>query len=194
MLEKVREIIADSILVKQAILGNEALMSNIVKVSDVCTIALKANKKLLLCGNGGSAADAQHIAAELTGRFLMDREPLNAEALNVNSSYITSVSNDYGFEEVYSRLVKAKGQQGDVLIGISTSGNSQNILLALKEARLKGMITVGLTGLTGGKMNALCDIMINIPSTETPRIQESHITFGHIICELIEANMNKTVI
>ena len=194
MLEKVREILTDSILVKQSILSNEDIMANIVKVSDVCTIALKAKKKVLLCGNGGSAADAQHIAAELTGRFLLDREPLNAEALTVNSSYMTSVSNDYGFEEVYSRLIKAKAEQGDVLIGISTSGNSINIIKALKEARLKGMITVGFTGTSGGKMISLCDILINVPSSHTPRIQEAHITIGHIICELIESNMVPNIV
>lgn len=193
MQDRIREILTESILLKQAILSDETMVTNIGKVSDVCTIALKAKKKILLCGNGGSAADAQHIAAELSGRFLRDREPFNAEALTVNSSYITSVANDYGFDEVFARLIKAKANQGDVFIGLSTSGNSMNILKALEEARKIGMITVGMTGRSGGKMLSLCDLLLNVPSAETPRIQEAHITIGHIFCELIETNMLSSI-
>jgi len=147
---------------------------------------LKKIKKVLFCGNGGSAADAQHIAAELSGRFYFDREPLFAEALHVNTSYLTAVANDYSYDEVFSRLVKAKGRAGDILIGISTSGNSKNVIKAIEVANEKGMITIGMTGKTGGKMKEICKYLINVPSTDTPRIQEAHIMIGHIICEIVE--------
>ncbi|MDP4268014.1 MAG: SIS domain-containing protein, partial [Bacteroidota bacterium] len=142
--------------------------------------------KLLFCGNGGSAADAQHLAAEFSGRFGFDRDPLFAEALHVNSSYMTAVANDYSFDIVYSRLIKAFGKKDDMLFGISTSGNSTNIINAIKEANSIGMITVGFTGKDGGKMNDICKYLIRIPSNITPRIQENHIMIGHIICELVE--------
>jgi len=138
------------------------------------------------CGNGGSAADAQHISAELSGRFYTDRPPLYSEALHVNSSYMTAVANDYSYDVVYSRMVEACGRKGDVLVGITTSGNSKNIIAAMEMAKKQGMITVGMTGKSGGKMNDCCDIMLRVPSTDTPRIQESHILIGHIICQLIE--------
>ena len=183
---RIQEVINDSIKVKQQILANPDLLSTINTVADICTIALKTDKKILFCGNGGSAADAQHLAAEFSGRFYHDRDPLFAEALHVNTSYLTAVANDYSYDEIYSRLVKAKGRQGDVLIGISTSGNSKNILRAFEQAKLQGVITIAMTGESGGKMKNISDYLINIPSTDTPRIQESHIMVGHIICELVE--------
>ena len=144
---------------------------------------------MLFCGNGGSAADAQHIAAELSGRFYFDRAPLFAEALHVNTSYLTAVANDYSYDVVYERMVQSKGAEGDVLVGISTSGNSKNVVLAMKEAQRMGMVTIGFTGEAGGEMRNYSDILINIPSTDTPRIQECHILVGHIICELTEASL-----
>jgi len=144
------------------------------------------DKKILICGNGGSAADAQHIAAELSGRFYFDREPLYAEALHVNSSYLTAVANDYSYDEVYARLVKAKGRKGDILIGLSTSGNSKNVIKAFEIANKIGMVTIGMTGKSGGKMKEFSNYLINVPSNNTARIQESHIMIGHIICEIVE--------
>ena len=186
---RIKQVISESISIKQQILANQDLLDQIERISDTCTVALKSDKKLLFCGNGGSAADAQHLAGEFSGRFYLERPPLFAEALHVNSSFLTAVANDYDFSEVYQRQIIAKGRQGDVLFGISTSGNSPNILLALQQARKQGLVTVGLSGATGGKMTALCDLMIRIPSTDTPRIQEAHILIGHIICELVEKNM-----
>jgi D-sedoheptulose 7-phosphate isomerase len=150
---------------------------------------LNKKGKVLFCGNGGSAADAQHIAAELSGRFYFDRAPLFAEALHVNTSYLTAVANDYSYDVVYERMVQSKGAEGDVLVGISTSGNSKNVVLAMKEAQRMGMVTIGFTGEAGGEMRNYSDILINIPSTDTPRIQECHILVGHIICELTEASL-----
>jgi D-sedoheptulose 7-phosphate isomerase len=183
---KIEKAIEKSIEVKKQLLSDKALLSLIEKVSLQAAEILRNKGRILLCGNGGSAADAQHIAAELTGRFAFDREPLDAEALSVNTSYLTAVSNDYSFDEIYSRLLKAKGRKGDMLIAISTSGNSQNILNAVKTGKEIGMTVVGFTGKTGGKMKAICDYIINVPSEETPRIQESHILIGHIFCQLIE--------
>ncbi len=145
----------------------------------------------MFCGNGGSAADAQHLAAEFSGRFYSDRDPLPSEALHCNTSYLTAVANDYGYEFVYSRIVKGTGAEGDVLIGLSTSGNSVNITNALQTAKEIGMITAGFTGETGGKMKDLCDYLVNVPSKDTPRIQESHIMIGHIICQLVEEELFK---
>jgi D-sedoheptulose 7-phosphate isomerase len=161
----------------------------ILKIVDTCAHTLKKGGKVLFCGNGGSAADAQHLASELAGRFYFDRPPLNAEALHVNTSYLTAVANDYTYDEVFSRLVRAKGRKGDVLMAISTSGNSKNVLNALKVAREMGIVTVGLTGRTGGMMKDLCTHILHVPSDDTPRIQESHIMLGHIICELVESKM-----
>ena len=145
--------------------------------------------KLLVAGNGGSAADAQHLAAEFSGRFYKNRHPLFSEALHVNTSYLTAVANDFSYDEVYARLVQAMGTTEDVLFAISTSGNSPNILRAIEEARLKGMTVVGLTGDKGGKMKEMCDYIFCVPSADTPRIQESHIMIGHIICYLVEDNL-----
>lgn len=185
-MEKIKQIIQASINVKQQILGKDALLLTIEKVVDVITDAFKSGKRVYFCGNGGSAADAQHLAAEFSGRFYTDRKALPAEALHCNTSYLTAVANDYGYDVVFSRMIDGIGQQGDVLIGLSTSGNSANILNAFNAAREKGIITIAFTGETGGKMKAAADHLINVPSGDTPRIQESHITIGHIICQLVE--------
>ena len=182
----IKERIAESILVKQTVLLDEKLLDTIQKVADITTIAFKADKKILLCGNGGSASDAQHIAAELSGRYYLDREPLYAEALHTNTSAVTAIANDYGYDEVFARLVKSKGRQGDILFALSTSGNSPGIINAIKAAKERFMLVVGMTGGNGGKMNGNCDYLIRVPSIDTPRIQECHILIGHIICELVE--------
>jgi D-sedoheptulose 7-phosphate isomerase len=189
--ETIQRSLKESIKIKQEILNNEGLIETILKVSQVIISTYKNDNKVLLCGNGGSAADAQHIAAELSGRFYFDRKPLFAEALHVNTSYLTAVANDYSFDEVFSRLVEAKGRKGDVLIGISTSGNSKNIVKAIEKAKEIGIIIVGITGSSGGKMKEICDYLINVPSSDTPRIQEAHITIGHIICEIVERELFK---
>ena len=187
----IKERITESILVKQAVLLDDKLMETIQQVTDITTIALKADKKILLCGNGGSASDAQHIAAELSGRYYLDREPLFAEALHTNTSAVTAIANDYGYDEVFARLVRSKGRQGDILYALSTSGNSPGILNAIKAAKERFMIVIGMTGGNGGKMNGVCDYLIKIPSIDTPRIQECHILVGHIICELVESAIFK---
>jgi D-sedoheptulose 7-phosphate isomerase len=189
MKAKIKSIIASSIEVKNNILNDEKLISAIETVAEVVTKAFRDGHRVYLCGNGGSAADAQHIAAEFTGRFYSDREPLPAEAFHVNTSFLTAVANDYSFDEIYSRAVKAYGRKGDILIGISTSGNSKNILLAQEEAKKRGMVVVSFTGETGGKMKDTCDYLLNVPSKDTPRIQESHIMIGHIICQLVEEQL-----
>ncbi len=191
MNKRIKNIITEGIVIKQQILSNTLLLDTIEKVTEVCILALKGNKKLLFCGNGGSAADAQHIASELTGRFYKERFPLNAEALHTDTSFMTAVSNDYGYEETFARMVNAKGQIGDVFFAISTSGNSANILRAVEEARKNQLLTVAMTGATGGKLAGMTDFLINVPSTDTPRIQECHIMIGHILCELIEATIFK---
>ena len=186
MQSKIQDILNASISVKQQVLENEVLLHTMESVTNEIVACFKNCGKLLFCGNGGSAADAQHLAAEFSGRFYTDREPLDAEALHVNTSYLTAVANDYSYNEVYARIVKAKGRKGDILIGLSTSGNSTNIIEAFKVAKERGLTIVGFTGETGGKMKDFCDYLINIPSTDTPRIQECHITVGHIICQLVE--------
>lgn len=186
---KAEKIIREDIEIKQKILSDEKLLKVIKEVVHQIIIAFKNNRQVLLCGNGGSAADAQHIAAELSGRFFLERPPLNAEALHCNTSYLTAVSNDYSFEDVYARLVKARGKKGDILIGISTSGKSKNIIKALDIANGLEMITVGMTGKSGGIMKDRCNYLINIPSEITPRIQEAHILIGHIICEIVEETL-----
>jgi D-sedoheptulose 7-phosphate isomerase len=185
MNHKIKQILKASIDTKQ-IVENEILLQTIEKCVEIITTAFKNGNKLLFCGNGGSAADAQHLAAEFSGRFYKDRDALPAEALHCNTSYLTAVANDYSYDVIYSRLIKGIGIKGDVVIGLSTSGNSKNIVAALEEAKIKGMITIGFTGSTGGKMMDCSDYLINVPSNDTPRIQESHITVGHIICELVE--------
>ena len=178
-----------SIAVKQAILKDEDFLQKIELAAQMLVKTFQNGGKTLFCGNGGSAADAQHLAAELSGRFYTDRPPLYAEALHVNASYVTAVANDYGYDAVFARMVQAAGHPGDVLVALSTSGNSPNILKAIEMAKEKGMIVIGLTGLPGGKMAALCDVLLNVPSSDTPRIQESHILIGHIICQYVEEVM-----
>lgn len=185
-MEKIKKIIQASIDTKQQILHNEELLSTIEKVVGVITDAFKNGNRVYFCGNGGSAADAQHLAAEFSGRFYTDRKALPAEALHCNTSYLTAVANDYGYDVVYSRMIEGIGETGDVLIGLSTSGNSANIIKAFESAKEKGIITIAFTGLTGGQMKSVSDHLINIPSADTPRIQESHIMIGHIICQLVE--------
>lgn len=185
-MEQIKNIIQSSIDVKQQVLQNEKLLSTVEKVVDVITSAIKNNGRIYFCGNGGSAADAQHLAAEFSGRFYTDRKALPAEALHCNTSYLTAVGNDYGFDVIYARLIEGIANKGDVLVGLSTSGNSGNIVKAFEVAREKGITTVGFTGWSGGAMKSLSDHLINVSSTDTPRIQESHIMIGHIICQLVE--------
>ena len=186
MQEKIIDLINDSIRNFSNISNDEHMISLIEQISDIIISALDNENKLLLCGNGGSAADAQHIAAELSGRFEMDRKALNAQALHVNSSYLTAVANDYGFEDVYSRMIEASAKSGDVLIALSTSGNSKNVINAIKKANQMQMVTIGFSGSDGGIMKDLCKYNLIIPSDNTARIQEAHILVGHIICKLIE--------
>ncbi len=186
---RIKEVIEQSISLKTQLLNDNNLIEEIEKVKTIMVKAFQDNKKVLWCGNGGSAADAQHLAAEFSGRFYYDRPPLKSEALHVNTSYLTAVANDYSYDVIYSRLIKAMGDEGDVLIGISTSGNSKNIILAFEEAKKKGMITVGFTGVGGGLMKEKSDYLFAIPSKDTPRIQECHIMIGHILCELVEAEI-----
>lgn len=186
MRDKIRNIISESVAVKNQVLQNDVLLKTVEKVASLMVKALKNGNRIYFCGNGGSAADAQHLAAEFSGRFYIDRDALPAEALHCNTSYITAVGNDYGYDLVYARLIKGIANKGDFLVGLSTSGNSINIIKAFEVAREKGIYTVGFTGETGGKMKDLSDYLINVPSTNTPRIQESHIMLGHIVCQLVE--------
>ena len=186
---KIKELIQASIDVKQQLLNDEVILQTIARSVALISDAFKQGKRVYFCGNGGSAADAQHLAAEFSGRFYTDRKALPAEALHCNTSYLTAVGNDYSFDMIYSRLIDGIGQEGDVLIGLSTSGNSKNIIKAFETAKEKNIHTIGFTGMTGGELKAVSDLLINIPSTDTPRIQESHILAGHIICQLVEENV-----
>ncbi|MBL7797103.1 MAG: D-sedoheptulose 7-phosphate isomerase [Saprospiraceae bacterium] len=177
------------IALKQAVLNDPVFLKKIEQGAEILSDVFRQGGKVLFCGNGGSAADAQHIAAELSGRFYTDRPPLYAEALHVNSSYVTAVANDYGYDHVFSRMVEAAGRRGDVLVAISTSGNSPGILAAAEKARQIGMTVIGMTGAGGGKLAAHCDLLLNVPATDTPRIQEVHILIGHILCEIVERGM-----
>ena len=181
-----KEKIAASVALKQQVMNSEALLATVQEVANVMNACFANDGKVLWCGNGGSAADAQHLAAEFSGRFYYDRPPLYSEALHVNTSYLTAVANDYAYDEVYARMVRAMGRKGDVLVGLSTSGNSGNVVKAFEAARELGMTTVGMTGESGGKMASLSEYLINIPSTDTPRIQECHMLLGHSWCELVE--------
>lgn len=189
MSQKIKDIISASITVKQQLLEDEKIISTLTDCVTVIADAFTKGNKVLFCGNGGSAADAQHLAAEFSGRFYIDRDALPAEALHCNTSYLTAVGNDYSYDVIYSRIIKGIGNKGDILIGLSTSGNSANIVKAFEMAKQKGMITIGFTGFTGGAMKEISDYLLNVPSTDTPRIQESHILLGHIICELVEARL-----
>jgi D-sedoheptulose 7-phosphate isomerase len=185
----VKSIIQASIDAKQCLLEDDLQQTNIARAAQLCIDGLKNGGKVLLCGNGGSAADAQHIAAELSGRFRYNRPALYAEALHVNTSFLTAVANDFGYEQVYSRMIEAAGREGDVLIALSTSGRSPNILQAIATATSKGMKVVGLTGQDGSQMKQLCQVLIETPSTDTARIQEMHILIGHILCQIIESEI-----
>jgi D-sedoheptulose 7-phosphate isomerase len=185
-MDKIKSIIEESIAVKHSVLADEPLLARMEALTNVTVAALRQGHRVYFCGNGGSAADAQHLAAEFSGRFYLDRDALPAEALHCNTSYLTAVANDYSYDVIYARLVKGLAHAGDVLIGLSTSGNSVNIVKAFETAREKGVITVGFTGAGGGKMKTLSDYLFAVPSTNTPRIQEAHIMIGHIICQLVE--------
>lgn len=191
-LHSIKSIVSSSIQVKSQILEDAKLLESIEQAVNIVLASLKSGNKLLFCGNGGSAADAQHLAAEFSGRFYIDRKALPAEALHTNTSYLTAVANDYSYDVVYSRLVEGIAQPGDVLIGLSTSGNSKNILNAFEVAKTKNVGIVAFTGASGGQMRELADVLINVPSQDTPRIQESHIMIGHIICELVELQYFKS--
>ena len=185
--EKVQRLMEDSLRVKQE--AARLMGTDIARTVMMLIEAFMGRKKIILCGNGGSAADAQHIAAELVSRFYLERRALPALALNVNTSVLTAIGNDYDYADTFARQVEAFGQFGDVLIGISTSGNSENVLLAMQIGREQGLRTIGMTGESGGKMKELSDILLAVPSRITPRIQEVHIMIGHIICELVEAEL-----
>ena len=189
MLEFIRSRVTASIDLKTSLLSEMAILGAVERTVEGIVQAYKNNGKVLWCGNGGSAADAQHLAAELSGRFYYDRPPLNSDALHVNTSYLTAVANDYSYDLIYSRLVEAMGRKGDVLIGLTTSGNSKNVIAAMEKAREIGMLTVGFTGKSGGLLAGKVDLLINIPSTDTPRIQECHMLLGHTICELTEMKL-----
>ena len=186
---RIPESIQQSIAAKQAILNDSDFQTRIQQAAEMITASLRHGGKIHFCGNGGSAADAQHLAAELSGRFYFDRPPLNAEALHCNTSYLTAVGNDYGYDLIFSRLLRGTAKAGDVIVGISTSGNSQNILKAFEVAKEMGVSIIAMTGATGGAMKEWADILLNVASQDTPRIQESHIMIGHIICELVEYAM-----
>lgn len=189
MIDLIKERITISIELKQQILLDTLIQKKIEGASQKIVYAFRKAGAVFFCGNGGSAADAQHLAAEFSGRFYYDRPPLNSEALHVNTSYLTAVANDYSFDEVYARLVKAKMKAGDILIGLSTSGNSKNIIKAFQQAKQMNITTIALTGESGGELKDLSDILLKIPSTDTPRIQELHILIGHIICEIVESEI-----
>lgn len=186
MQEKIQQLIRSSIDAKSKLLGNQVLVGTIQQIVDAVVLAFKNGNSVYFCGNGGSAADAQHLAAEFSGRFYKDRKALPAEALHCNTSYLTAVANDYSFEVIYSRIIEGLGKKGDVLIGLSTSGNSGNIVRAFETARSKGMVTIGFTGETGGILKTVSDFLLNAPSSDTPRVQECHMLMGHIICQLVE--------
>ncbi|MDX9880963.1 MAG: SIS domain-containing protein [Prolixibacteraceae bacterium] len=185
----IRDRIRTAIDVKSKILSDGQLIAHIDTAAQLIIAAYRKGGKTIFCGNGGSAADAQHLAAELSGKFYLDRPPIPAEACHVNSSFITAFSNDFNFENAYARYIESVGKPQDVLVAISTSGNSQNVVNALLKARESGMATIAMTGQSGGKLKEFADLLINVPSDDTPRIQEAHILLGHIICEIVEAEL-----
>jgi len=189
MSDQIKNIIRASIETKKQILNDDLFIKKIENAVDVIVNAFQKGKKVLFCGNGGSAADAQHLAAEFSGRFYLNRKALPSEALHCNTSYLTAVANDYSYDEIYARLIDGIANEGDVLVGLSTSGNSPNIIKAFEVAKEKNVITMGFTGAGGGKMKGISDHLFNVPSTDTPRIQESHIMVGHIICQLVEEKL-----
>ncbi len=187
--QKIKDIIGTAVSVKSQLLQDEKIIAVVDDCINLIVDAFKNGNKVLFCGNGGSAADAQHLAAEFSGRFYIDRPALPAEALHCNTSYLTAVANDYSYDMIYARLLQGIGNKADVLIGLSTSGNSNNIIKAFEVAKQKGMITIGFTGAGGGAMKALSDHLLNVPSMDTPRIQECHMLLGHIICQLVEEKL-----
>lgn len=189
MIKNINRKISESINLKQKILEDEFIINKIAKVVNIIIKAYKTNKKILIAGNGGSAADSQHFAAELVSRFYLERKALSAIALTTDTSIITSIGNDYNFDEIFKRQLEANAQEGDIFIALSTSGNSKNIIKALEFTKQNKITSVGFTGKNITKINELCDICINVPSTDTPRIQEAHILILHIICELVEQNL-----
>lgn len=189
MINYIKNQIQASIDTKQNILNDEALMQTIAEVGQACVKLYQNGKKTLLAGNGGSAADAQHIAAELVGRYGFDRPSIPSIALTTDTSNLTAIGNDYGYDKVFSRQMEGMGSEGDLFIGISTSGNSENIINAINAAKTKGVTTVALVGRDGGEMARLADFSIIVPSNATPRIQESHILIGHMICDIIEKEL-----
>lgn len=189
MINLIEKRIQDSINVKQQLLADEDLIRQIQEVANSLINCFVNKGSVYFCGNGGSAADAQHLAAELSGRFYYDRQPLASDALHCNTSFLTAVANDYSYDEIYARLITGLGRSGDVVVGLSTSGNSKNIVKAFEKCKELGIYTIGLTGEGGGQMKAIADACICVPSKDTPRIQESHIMIGHIICELVESNL-----
>ena len=184
MRDRIKDILLESIQVKEELLRTK--IGQILEISELIIDCLKKNGKVILFGNGGSASDSQHIAAELVGRFKKDRPPLAAIALTTNTSVLTSLANDYGYDIVFARQIEALGQKNDVVIGISTSGKAKNVAAGIKQAKKMGLKTIALTGADGGELAKLADISLVVPSPITARIQEAHITVGHIICELIE--------
>lgn len=181
--------ISESINTKQRILQDQSFLDKIEEAVQLVVNAFRAGNKVWFCGNGGSAADAQHLAAEFSGRFYINRKALPAEALHCNTSYLTAVANDYDYDVIYSRLIDGLGAKGDILIGLSTSGNSKNILKAFDTAKEMGITTIAFTGASGGKIKEQTNILFNVPNEDTPRIQECHILIGHIICQLVEAEI-----
>lgn len=186
MLEIITKRFKESLESKQALLDNEELTFLMSEIAEKMIQALRKGNKIMFCGNGGSAVDAMHLAAELSGRYYFDRKPLNAEALSADNAFLTAVANDYGYEQVFSRLLQAKGKAGDILVGLSTSGNSQNVVNAFEFARKQDILTIGFTGKKTGNMDELSDYLFKAPSADTPRIQECHMLVGHILCELVE--------
>lgn len=189
MLEYIRANIEESIAAKEKLLRDEALLGTVEKAARLCVDAYQRGNKLLICGNGGSASDALHMAGELVGRYQMERRGVSALVLNANTAVMTALSNDYDYESIFSRQVVALGKEGDVLFGISTSGNSANVVKAMREAGKRHISTVGLTGRDGGQMRSCADYLLNVPSDNTPRIQEMHILLIHTICGLIENSL-----
>lgn len=190
-MDYIRKQIEESLKVKTLLLEDELIHKLIEESALLCCEALKNDKKIIFAGNGGSAADAQHLAGELVNRFGFERQGLSAVAITTDTSVITSIANDYGFERLFARQIQAIGKKGDVLVALSTSGNSANIVEGIKEAKKTGITAIGLTGRSGGKISQLCDVCLRIPSDDTPRIQEAHILIGHIICSIIENSLFK---
>ena len=185
--------LAEAQSVMSTMLADAELISTVQAATDACIRCLQQEGKILLAGNGGSAADAQHIAGEFVSRFAFDRPGLPAIALTTDTSILTAIGNDYGYEKLFARQVQAHGKKGDVFIGYSTSGKSPNVLLAFEEARSRGLVCVGLTGNHGGPIRELCDYLLEVPSADTPKIQEGHLVLGHIICGLVENALFKAV-